>query len=128
MKGCPEANHKVYSKEVVFNQGYHGFAARDNRSFVEVIKNKKEKDKEINRKGKSFCALSFEVDEEVVSYYGKAYVGVMKDPESAFSIKVFHEEGIFSIRVTPLGASTCLLEDLIDGEVAAFIEERREWW
>lgn len=63
----------------------------------------------------------------MVSYYWKAFVGITKELGSAYGMKkIFHEEGIFSVRVTPLGASTCLLEDLIDGEVASFIEDRRE--
>src|SRR3954470_16792978 len=42
--------------------------------------------------------------------------------------KLFIEEGIFTIRVMPLGPNLFLLEDLIFGEVELFIEERRQWW
>lgn len=38
------------------------------------------------------------------------------------------EEGLFSIRVTPLGPNLCLLEDLIEGEVEVLVEERKSWW
>lgn len=41
---------------------------------------------------------------------------------------MFIEEGIFSIRVTPLGPNICLLEDLIGEDVGVFLEERRLWW
>lgn len=37
--------------------------------------------------------------------------------------KVFHDECIFTIRITHLGPSLCLLDDLIEGEVSCFIEE-----
>lgn len=40
----------------------------------------------------------------------------------------FHEEGLFSIRVTILGPNLCILEDLVSGEVESFIEDRRGWW
>lgn len=53
----------------------------------------------------------------------------MKVPGLASSMKkLFHDEGEFTIRVTSLGASKFLLEDLMEGELSNFIEERREWW
>lgn len=73
---------------------------------------------------KSFTMKS---EEEYVSRYIKAYMGVLKDSVLASSLKkLFLQEGIFIIRVTILGPNLCLLEDLVHGEVEIFIEERRE--
>ncbi|XP_058755922.1 uncharacterized protein LOC131629137 [Vicia villosa] len=73
--------------------------------------------------------LSFKVEEETLKKYEKTYVGIVKEAGLAFNIKkAFHEEGIFSIMVTALGANMCVLEDLIEGEAERFIEERKVWW
>lgn len=61
-KGSPEVIFKALRKEVSSNQGFNGFTTRDNHSFAEVTNSKKEGGKEVIRKGKSICALSFEVD------------------------------------------------------------------
>lgn len=122
-KGSLEVNFKALRKEVPINHDFNRFAKRDTRSFAEVINSKKVGGNESIRKGKRNYSLSFEVDEEEVSYYRKAFVGITKELGCAYGMKtVFHEEGIFFVRVTPLGASTCLLEDLIDGETASFLK------
>lgn len=37
-------------------------------------------------------------------------------------LEMFHSEGYFFVKVTPLGFNYCLLEDLVGGEVKALIE------
>ncbi|KAI5416291.1 hypothetical protein KIW84_041368 [Lathyrus oleraceus] len=41
--------------------------------------------------------------------------------------EMFHFEGYFSVKVTPMGANLCLLEDLVDGEMKSLIEGGRYW-
>lgn len=53
----------------------------------------------------------------------------MIEPGAAYTVKkMFHDEGIFSIRVITFGENTFLLEDLIKGVAESFIKEIREWW
>src|SRR3954468_14848507 len=40
----------------------------------------------------------------------------------------FELEGYFAIKVTPLGANLCLLEEFEDGEIRNLIEEGKSWW
>lgn len=46
----------------------------------------------------------------------KAYIGEVVHPGESYNIqRHFKMEGVFSIKVTPLGANLCLLEDLEEG-------------
>lgn len=40
---------------------------------------------------------------------------------------MFHSEGYFFVKVTPLGANMCLLEDLVEPEVDALVEDDMIW-
>lgn len=39
----------------------------------------------------------------------------------------FHDEGIFGISITPLGASLCLLEELQEGSLENLLEGGSKW-
>ncbi|XP_058732678.1 uncharacterized protein LOC131604238 [Vicia villosa] len=111
--------------------GSSGHCARawvDKRSFVDVIKNKSATDARVSED----CGINIVVyssSKEELERYNKAYIGVVKESGSVLNLKkTFHEEGLFTIRVTVLGPNLCLLEDLVMGDVEVFIEERREWW
>lgn len=110
-------------------QGRRGGAGWiDTRSFVDVMMNRKDPimKKYVVAVSKTF-AVSLE--EEDVFRYGKAFTGVLRHLMLGVEMKkIFIKEGIFSIRVTPMGPNLCLLEDLIHGGVEMFIEERKEWW
>lgn len=59
----------------------------------------------------------------------KGFTGRIKKPGVDIDLKkIFMEEGFFSIRVTSLGPNLFIMEDLVEGEVEVFIEEKREWW
>lgn len=74
-------------------------------------------------------SLHYSATEEDTSRYEKAHVGTIVDSGSAFILKnVYHNEGLFTIRVTPMGDNLCLLEDLIEGEVTTFLRECKDWW
>ncbi|XP_058734175.1 uncharacterized protein LOC131605900 [Vicia villosa] len=74
-------------------------------------------------------SLSYQPNNEELTQYSKAFTGRIREPEKMNDIKkIFHEEGIFNIRVTSLGPNFCLMEDLVGGDVETFIEERKSWW
>ncbi|CAI8614009.1 unnamed protein product [Vicia faba] len=47
--------------------------------------------------------------------------------EVIISAKRDIREGFFPVKVTPLGANVCLLEDLVKGEMKALLEGGRNW-
>lgn len=54
---------------------------------------------------------------------------MIENPEMSYNIQTsFEVEGYFSIKVTPLGANLCLLEDLEEGAIKDLIKEGRSWW
>ncbi|XP_058749783.1 uncharacterized protein LOC131622758 [Vicia villosa] len=59
----------------------------------------------------------------------KAYVGVVLNPGSAYNIQThFEVEGVFSIKVSPLGSNLCLLEETETGFIRELIGEGQTWW
>lgn len=59
----------------------------------------------------------------------KAFTGKVVIPGSAYNIQTnFEMEGVFAVRITPLGANLCLLEELEDGYLSYLIGERNVWW
>lgn len=59
----------------------------------------------------------------------KAFVGVVSNPGSSCNVHIhFEMEGIFSIKVTPMGANLCLLVDMEEGFISDLIGEGSTWW
>lgn len=101
------------------SQGQSSKAWVDKRSFVDVIHNRKAhvlaSTSGVNQVDK---IVYFSTEKEELNRYRKAFTGIIKAPEVAMDLKqLFHEEGLFSIRVTLLGPNLCILEDLVCGEV-----------
>lgn len=72
--------------------------------------------------------ICYNVDEEKMLKFNKMYVGVVKIPGSSYSIQEWlNVNGVFSIRVTPLGANKVLLEELVEGTIQELIDESEEW-
>ncbi|XP_058747128.1 uncharacterized protein LOC131620126 [Vicia villosa] len=73
--------------------------------------------------------MSYESNEEDRTRLSKAYVGEVIFPGSSYNIQTYFEmEGMFSIKVTPLGASLCLLEEVEEGFIQDLIGEGNTWW
>ncbi|XP_058732712.1 uncharacterized protein LOC131604256 [Vicia villosa] len=73
--------------------------------------------------------VSFQPGYDVLSQYKNAYTGWIKEAGKMADLKsLFLEEGIFTIRITRLGPNLCILEDLVEGEVELFMEEKKSWW
>ncbi|XP_058759365.1 uncharacterized protein LOC131632637 [Vicia villosa] len=84
---------------------------------------------DINAEKQVLRTVIYQPNQENHIQYSKAYTGRIKEPEKMVDFKrLFHEEGIFNIRVTSLGPNICLLEDLVGGDVETFTEERKSWW
>ncbi|XP_058777091.1 uncharacterized protein LOC131651443 [Vicia villosa] len=59
----------------------------------------------------------------------KAYVGKVCIPGSAYTIQTHMElDGVYAIKVTPLGGNCCLLEEREEGFIEDLIGEGETWW
>lgn len=59
----------------------------------------------------------------------KAFVDKALIPGAAYNIQVHMEmEGIYAIKVSPLGGNLCLLEELEPGYIEDFFWEKENWW
>lgn len=77
----------------------------------------------------NIALFDFQTDHSVRQRLEKAYVGRVCLPGSAYSLQNYLEmEGIFAIRVTPMGGNCCLLEDLEEGFIEDLIKVGETWW
>ncbi|XP_058783963.1 uncharacterized protein LOC131658712 [Vicia villosa] len=75
-----------------------------------------------------FAHLQFNMKEDEMKRFEKAFVGVVEKAGMTYNIqKALHTEGYFNIKATPLGANLCLLEEQEEGEIKTMIEEDRVW-
>ncbi|XP_058732902.1 uncharacterized protein LOC131604483 [Vicia villosa] len=79
--------------------------------------------------GKCFSPLIYKSEEEDKKRFQKAFIGRVLMPGSAYNLQSYMEmEGIFAVRVTPLGGDVCLLEDREEGFIEDLIAEGETWW
>lgn len=72
--------------------------------------------------------LNFHSNVASRSRFEKAYVGNVCIPVSAYNIQTHLEmEGVFAIKITPLGGNCCLLKELEEGFIADLISEGEIW-
>lgn len=56
-------------------------------------------------------------------------MGLVLTPGSTYNIQTHLEvEGVFNIKVIPLDASLCLLEEMDEGFISEMIREGSTWW
>ncbi|CAK8572723.1 unnamed protein product [Lathyrus sativus] len=73
--------------------------------------------------------ISYNLEEDDIFRLNKAYVRVVNSPDMSYNIQTsFKTKGYFSIKVTPLGANLCLLEESEEGEIRDLIREAKSWW
>lgn len=78
---------------------------------------------------KPFVHLKFQTEEAVLASFRKAYMGVVINPDMSYNIQTsFKIEGYFSIKVTPLGANLCLLEESDPDELRNLIRDAKSLW
>lgn len=93
------------------------------QSYVDVVRNMLKEGKQ------SFDGIIFSSDIELRAKLSKAYVGVMINLGSSYNIQeIFFSEGYFAIKVTPMGANMCLLEESEEGEIHDLICDAESWW
>lgn len=89
--------------------GFNGLASVDNKDDSTVL---------------NFCS-----NQALKSRFEKAYIGRVCILGSAYNIQNYLEmEGIYAIKVTPLGGNCCLLEDKEVGFIGDLIKEGETWW
>ncbi|MCH80280.1 hypothetical protein A2U01_0001046 [Trifolium medium] len=78
--------------------------------------------------GQKHVVLSYEAEKEELLRLEKAFVGIVEHPGMTYNIQnVFHSQGYFGVKVTPLGSHLALLEGQEDGEVQALMEDAKDW-
>ncbi|XP_058783008.1 uncharacterized protein LOC131657654 [Vicia villosa] len=112
------------------NPGPHGGVLR--KSYVQTVKVDQGRqlvvDGQLHSKKIPFAHLEYNVKEEDLIRFQKAYVGVMETPgETSNMQERFNKEGYFGVRVTPLGANFCLLEEGEEGILKDIIAEAPVW-
>lgn len=107
------------------------------KSYAQVIHND-EKDgknarpwmhwKEKEKEKPLFVHLQFNIEEEGFNGIHKAFTRVVVEPGSTYSMqKKFHSKSHFTIKISPLGANLCLMEENEDGELKALVHSGLEW-
>ncbi|PNY11622.1 hypothetical protein L195_g008233 [Trifolium pratense] len=73
-------------------------------------------------------AFSFVAEKQIIQNLQKAFVGVVEHPGMSYNIQeAFHMQGYFGVKITPLGANLVLLEDQVEGEIKALMEDAWGW-
>ncbi|CAI8618038.1 unnamed protein product [Vicia faba] len=94
-----------------------------NRSFVDMVSNKTRNVSggQGDEKSRSF---NFSSSPEDLNRLRNAFVGVVLESGMTYNVQnSFEIEGYFSIKVMPLGASLCLLEEVEEGAIIDLIKE-----
>ncbi|KAI5411580.1 hypothetical protein KIW84_056589 [Lathyrus oleraceus] len=96
--------------------------------FVKVISGKGTVFQQTNPKEGTPIILKFTSNEVELSRFHKAFIGVVENIDLTYRMQdIFHSEGYFSVKVTPLDTNLCMLEKLEDGDIKALIEEASSW-
>ncbi|XP_058733452.1 uncharacterized protein LOC131605070 [Vicia villosa] len=132
--------HKVAPKEQNQDDRRNGFDQRNNEgqgarqrlSYAQTVRgaqnNKTVIDRQVHTKKIPFAHLEYNMEEEDLERFQKAFVGVVEVPGDTYNLQErFTKEGYFGVKVTPMGANLCLLEENEEGMIKDIIEEAREW-
>lgn len=80
-------------------------------------------------KKEKIALLNVHSNQAIRSIFEKAYVGRVCIPGSAYNIQNYLEmDGVFAIKVTPLGGNFFLLEEKEEGFIGDLIKEGELWW
>ncbi|XP_058759866.1 uncharacterized protein LOC131633166 [Vicia villosa] len=97
-----------------------------NKSFAEVVgkcKVKDHKEEEVKE------CLNYISSEAIKKRWKKAYIGEVQFAGETYNVQTHLEvEGFFLIKVHPLGAKLCLLEEIEEGVIEELINEASSWW
>lgn len=131
--------HRVEAKLIYNNKikGSSGLPARaprmevgGGRSYAEILKPKilNNNTREVSNKEDSSKIVFFSATKEETKKFDKFMVGVVRKPGMAYGVcDSLLEEGIFSIKATPLGPNLCLLEEEVEGDLELLLRDAGEW-
>lgn len=92
------------------------------RSFAEVVNNGRNISATLSLKPP--VHMKYQTDESELVRFKKTFVGFMINPGMACNIQTsFEIEGYFSIKVTPIGANICFLEESEHMEIRDIVKE-----
>ncbi|KAI5416726.1 hypothetical protein KIW84_041665 [Lathyrus oleraceus] len=92
------------------------------RSYADTTHNSSNLYGDFSFSPKPSLQLAFDVAKEEMKMFEKSYVGKVLYPRSMYNMqRIFHSEGYFKLKVTPLGANIFLLEEYVKGELKALV-------
>ncbi|KAI5405537.1 hypothetical protein KIW84_052358 [Lathyrus oleraceus] len=98
------------------------------RSLAEVISVKEADFQQFKKKYDSLIIMRFSPNEEELSRFQKVFIEIVENLGITYRMQyIFHVEGYFSVKVTPLGANLSMLEEKEEGELNAFLKEASSW-
>lgn len=73
--------------------------------------------------------MKFNSKEELKFRFSKDFVGNLRCSGSSYRMQATIERaGFFAIRISPMGACKCLLEESKEGIMKEFLNDGEEWW
>lgn len=61
--------------------------------------------------------------------WSKAHIGEVLYPGESYNLQTYFEiEGFFSVKIIPLGANICVLEEMEEGVILDLMSEGNTWW
>lgn len=118
-RGCGGTHQRVF---VLHSLGCH-MEVREGVSYERAVEAVNGGKKEMNSRLVDFVTQGGEKKR-----LAKAFIGVVLNPGSSYNMQIqFEVEGIFSIKVTPMSANFCLLEDVEEGFISELIGEGSTW-
>ncbi|XP_058775318.1 uncharacterized protein LOC131649579 [Vicia villosa] len=123
-KGGMEASQKLKGfQRNLFNPPVARFV-KESKSFADIVSEGK---KEVVPG--EVTSFTFSSDHEIRNRWKKAYIGEVLFSGESYNIQNHLEvEGFFSIKVHPLGANLCLLEEMDEGVIQELILEQGSLW
>lgn len=72
--------------------------------------------------------LCYDVGDEEMNRFRKMYVGYVKQSGTSYMMQEWiNMQGVFSIKITPIGANSVLMEDIEEGAIENAIKEGERW-
>lgn len=75
-----------------------------------------------------FAHVQFNIEDYDMFIFERAFIEVVENAGMRYNTQeVFHTEGYFRFKVTPLGENLCFLEEIKEGEIKALISKAKYW-
>ncbi|XP_058733329.1 uncharacterized protein LOC131604933 [Vicia villosa] len=79
--------------------------------------------------GRQQPSISFASSEECKLRWKKSFVGEVLFPGETYNIQTHLEiEGFFLVKVHPMGANLCMLEEMEEGVIQELLNDASSWW